>query len=196
MSDPGIILAAGAARRFGGPKQLARLGGETLLARVVRSVESAGLAPIVVLGARRARVASELEETCRRVEAEDWSEGMGASIRRAAETVEAPSTDRLVLISCDQPLVTADDLERLYEQCRSADAAAAAYDGVLGVPACFDADQLDRLRQLGGDEGARRLLRGDDLRIRAVPMPAAASDVDTPADLRALRETRPNGGGP
>ena len=54
MSVPAIILAAGASRRLGHPKQLVRVGGETLLGRTIRLTREAGASPIfVVLGAHR-----------------------------------------------------------------------------------------------------------------------------------------------
>jgi molybdenum cofactor cytidylyltransferase len=47
------VLAAGASRRLGQPKQLLMLDGETLLARSVRLAREAGAAPVlVVVGAQ------------------------------------------------------------------------------------------------------------------------------------------------
>jgi len=47
-----IVLAAGASRRLGQPKQLLMHGGETLLMRAVRLANQAGATPVLtILGA-------------------------------------------------------------------------------------------------------------------------------------------------
>jgi molybdenum cofactor cytidylyltransferase len=85
--------------------------------------------------------------------------------------------------------VTHLDLRLLNQKCAAADAAAATYDGVTGIPACFDARMLDELEELEGDRGARSLLRGDDFRVSPVPMDHAGVDIDTPDDLEELTST-------
>lgn len=194
MTTPMLILAAGAARRFGRPKQLADWQGRPLVAHAVRTARAAGLRPTVVLGAYADEVTAALDARCRTVEAPDWSEGMGASIRAGVRALEVDEMERFAIWTCDQPLVTGDDLSRLDEACRGVDAAAAAYEGIVGVPACFDASLYGRLAELDGDTGARPLLRETALRVRDVEMPRAADDIDTPSDLARLRSATPAGG--
>ena len=49
MTVPAIILAAGASRRLGQPKQLLKYRGETLLERALRAAKEAGASPVLVL---------------------------------------------------------------------------------------------------------------------------------------------------
>ena len=49
MKTAAVILAAGASTRFGSPKQLARIGGRTLLEQVVATARAAGLDPVVAV---------------------------------------------------------------------------------------------------------------------------------------------------
>ena len=49
MKTAAVILAAGASTRFGSPKQLARIGGRTLVEQVVATARAAGLDPIVAV---------------------------------------------------------------------------------------------------------------------------------------------------
>ena len=54
MAEPvaGLLLAAGAGRRFGGPKALAEIDGEPLVLRALKALRAAGCSPVrVVLGA-------------------------------------------------------------------------------------------------------------------------------------------------
>ena len=49
MSTAAVILAAGASKRFGSPKQLARIGGRTLVERAVDTARAADLSPVIVV---------------------------------------------------------------------------------------------------------------------------------------------------
>lgn len=204
MTDPALILAAGAGTRFGGPKQLARFRGRPLVVHVGDRLREAGFEPIVLLGAHRERVEQTLPADRRRIHVPEWRAGLSATIRRGVETLlesrSAPPR-RLLLAACDQPLVTSRDFRRLREACdvtdgvrvglengleNGPDAAAAAYDGIIGVPACFAGRHLATLTTLDGDRGAGALLRDGSLEVREVAIPAAARDIDTTADLNAL----------
>jgi CTP:molybdopterin cytidylyltransferase MocA len=62
MPVPAIVLAAGSSCRLGQPKQLLTLGGETLLARVLRIAREAGASPLfAVLGARHETIAASIQ---------------------------------------------------------------------------------------------------------------------------------------
>ncbi|AEH08165.1 MULTISPECIES: nucleotidyltransferase family protein [Protofrankia] len=80
----GLVLAAGAGRRFGVPKALVTLSGEPLVQRCVRMLTDGGCAPVLVaLGARATDVIRSTglpEEQV--VLASDWAVGMSASLRR------------------------------------------------------------------------------------------------------------------
>src|SRR6516162_5729101 len=111
---PAIILAAGASRRLGQPKQLLRLdpaNAETLIERAVRIAREASLAPvIVVLGANHDQILSATTLTnTTTVLNPDWPEGIASSIRLGLHTVHqlAPNAPGLLLVACDQPAVTA-----------------------------------------------------------------------------------------
>ena len=165
------VLAAGASRRYGSPKQLALIDGETLLHRAAR-VAAAWAAraddrrAFVVLGALITDVELEV------VVNPHWEEGLATSIHAAVHA--ARDADALVLTLADQPGVTGDDLERI--TCTDAPIVAAAYANTVGVPAMFRRAHFDALLALRGDQGAKPLLSD----AATVPIPAAAWDVDTP----------------
>lgn len=184
MSHCVVILAAGAASRFGSPKQLARNpSGATLVEAAVGVAREAGATPLVVLGAHREAIAATLPGVAR-VVAEDWALGMGASVRAAAAHPLAVAAETVTLLACDQPHVTSRDLRSLRRAALAQGCAAAAYDGILGIPACFAGLHRQRLAGLAPERGARGLLRGGALHVVGVPMPAAAIDIDTQDDLR------------
>lgn len=176
-----IVLAAGASTRMGEPKQLVRLGEETLLERAVRVAREAGCSPVVVvLGAAADRVKSRcaLEDAVVLVN-EKWSEGMGASIRCGVAAVG--DVGGCVVMTCDQPAVTVGHLQKLME---GVEIAASGYAGRRGVPAYFPASVFAALRDLRGDAGARELLTT----ARVAELLHGELDVDTEEDLARARE--------
>jgi CTP:molybdopterin cytidylyltransferase MocA len=179
-----VVLAAGASTRLGEPKQLIMLGNETLLERAMRTAREAGCAPVVVvLGAAYAEVLVR----CRMGDAvpvinEEWREGMGSSVRLGVRTLGfvAKATEGVVLMTCDQPAVTAVHLRALIA---GGEVTASAYAGRRGVPAYFPAAAFPSLLELQGDSGARSLLRA----APAIELAGGELDVDTEADVEEAR---------
>jgi CTP:molybdopterin cytidylyltransferase MocA len=175
----GLVLAAGEGRRFGGPKQLARVGGRPLIEHALAAL--AGLdRSVVVLGAR----ADEIRAGAALGDAEvvlcpGWAEGMGASLRTGLAALDGE--DEVVIVLADQPFITADVVARV--RAAPGDAARAIYDGAPGHPVVVRRPVLERAAELRGDKG-----------FRGVPMTevecgdlADPQDIDTRADLEVVR---------
>jgi molybdenum cofactor cytidylyltransferase len=175
------ILAAGASTRFGSPKQLARVGGQSLLARAAAMATQFDGRAVIVLGANAEALRGEVEGV-EVVVNQRWAEGMSTSIHAAIHALGA--CEAVILALADQPAVTIGDLEALVAAYRTSHAAvvAAEYADTVGAPALFDRSRFDALLALRGDAGARALLRQGD--VVRVPIPNAAWDVDRLSDLR------------
>jgi molybdenum cofactor cytidylyltransferase len=188
------VLAAGAARRFGSPKQLARINGEPLLHRAVaRACEVAGGAVTVVLGAHASELTPMLKHSpATMVVNRQWEEGIASSLRAGISQLP-PGCAAVLVTLADQAAITSFDLRRLVaEWQRQPDMlVAASYEGHSGVPAIFPASCFSDLLLLRGDEGARLVLRRMADRCLRIPMPNASIDIDTPEDLLKL----PSGSG-
>jgi molybdenum cofactor cytidylyltransferase len=191
-----VLLAAGASRRLGFPKQLLRRRGQPLLVHAIEAVRGAApQAPlIVVLGASALRLRSVVRRAARNavvVRNPRWSDGLATSLNAGLAAVPARSCAILVLL-VDQPGVDARSLRNLLAAWRRRPGAAAAafYAGRAGVPAVLPRNYWRAIRALDGDAGARTLLLSAS--ITRVPMPEAELDIDTPADVARLhaQETR------
>ena len=184
-----IVLAAGASRRFGSPKQLVRFNGRPLMHTVIsRAVEVAGHAVTVVLGANAAELAPLLRHSPASIVINrNWQEGMASSLRVGVKSLSGTCEAAMILLA-DQPSVTTEDLRRLVGAWRrQADGIAAAQFGTtVGAPAIFPRWCFEELAQLQGDRGARDFLRRHRDRVQRLPMPSAAIDIDTPEDLLSL----------
>ncbi len=185
----GIVLAAGAATRFGALKQLVRVAGRPMLHNAVaRAVDIAGSSVIVVLGAEAAALAPLLRHTPATVIVNrEWREGMASSIRAGVARLP-PSCTAVMITLADQPAVTTEDLRRLRSawQRQTDFIAAAFHEATVGAPAIFPRSMFTELSALRGDVGARQLLQRNPDRVVRVPMASAAIDVDTPEDLLSL----------
>lgn len=175
-----VVLAAGFSRRLGRPKQELVLRGETLLQHAVRMAEDARLAPVIVV-VQAQRQSTNLPAGAQVVINGDAAEGMASSVRHGVAAAQQAGATGVVVLTCDQPLLTAEHLEALCAEPHRM--TASAYAGRRGVPAYFPNAAFDALLQLRGDEGARTLLRG----AATVVNEALALDIDTEEDLqRAL----------
>jgi len=111
---------------------------------------------------------------------EDWAEGMGASVRAGVRALDG-DVDGCVVMTCDMPTVSPEHLRSLM---RIDAVTASAYAGRRGVPAYFPRTMFGQLMELGGDAGARELLR----EASEIELEDGEMDIDTAADLVRARE--------
>jgi len=197
----GVLLAAGEGSRFGQPKALVELDGQTLAARGVDLLRAGGTDPIlVVTGA----VPVELSGI-RTIDNEHWRTGMGSSLRAALRALAAPlpttdpATDpavdpaadadvgAVVVALADQPLVGAAAVARLIAAYRGgASVAVAAYQGKPRNPVLLAREHWPEvIETAAGDQGARAFLRARPDLVTLIECGDTGSpdDIDTPADL-------------
>jgi molybdenum cofactor cytidylyltransferase len=190
-----VLLAAGGSRRLGRPKQLVRHRGRPLLLHAVEAARAAAPAVpvVVVLGAHAGRLRAILRRGAPYAVAAAnprWREGLARSLATGLRAAP-PGTRALLVHVVDQPNVDGRALGRLLGAWRRRPGvpAAAFYAGRPGVPAVLPKRYWRDLLRLGGDQGARSLLRQLAM-LTLVPMPEAETDIDTPADLKTLRGAR------
>lgn len=177
-----IILAAGKAERFGGPKQLLEIAGETLLDRACRIAVEAGCSTVLrVLGARADEImARPVPEGVHTLVHQTWEEGMGGSLAAGAGRLLdiAPDTEALFVLLADQPLVTADLLVGMVPLLTEATIILCGQDRVSGPPALFARQHFEELMALHGDRGAKALAARYPHAV--FPFAGVQCDIDTP----------------
>lgn len=180
--------------RLGQPKQLLQFEGESLLRRAARTALDSVCRPIVVvLGADAEKMRPELAGLdARVVENADWARGMGTSLRAGLAALEPENLDAVVVLLCDQPLLTADVLDALVaaHEATGWPIAASEYGGRRGVPALFARALFPELRALGEAEGARSLLQRHAPEAAPIPFPEGIQDIDTERDWAQFREAQ------
>ncbi|MCF7552814.1 nucleotidyltransferase family protein [Pseudonocardia sp. WMMC193] len=170
---------------MGGPKALVELGGEPLVRRALRVLEVGGCGPLtVVVGAEAQRAAALVGDRARVVVAEDWAEGMGASLRAGLAAVADGAQDAVVVHLVDLPGVTPEAVARLAALGSPSALARAAYAGVPAHPVLLGRTHWAAVAaQARGDQGARAYLKAHPVTLVECGDVASPEDVDTPEAL-------------
>ena len=188
----GVVLAAGAGARFGGGKQLAELDGRPLLEHALGAMAASGVGRmVVVLGAGAEEIMARVDlHGADPVICDRWDEGQSASL--ATALAEMGDADAVVVTLGDQPRMTPDAIRRVIDA-RGDGAAAvrATYNGDPGHPVLLERELIGKLRDVTGDHGARNLLLSVNTRDIPCDDLGGGADVDTRAELDALRAGGP-----
>ena len=205
-----VILAAGAASRYGQPKQLLNYHGQPFVRRVAQTALAAGLSPVrVVTGANAEAVEAAVADLdVEIVRNAKWQEGQSSSIRAglgphpaSPSAVHPPPNSievrriwgragegAVVFILADQPQVTQHVLAAL--KARHAEGLFPIVAPLIadrrGNPVLFDRDTFPDLLKLTGDVGGRALFR--EYPVEYIPWhdDGLLLDVDDENDYRKL----------
>ncbi len=187
-----LVLAAGASRRFGGPKLLAKYRGKPLISQSLASAEAVLPGQVhLVLGAHGDKLADHAGNA-RVIANPDWQAGLATSIAAGVAAL-ADRFDHILLLLADQAALSPDHLRQLlshHRQQRGDTITCARYHGLAGIPAVFPRPWFPALQTLRGDRGARELLRGGRAPVAMLDMPEAAIDIDRVEDLRHLEDSQ------
>jgi len=184
-----VILAAGFSTRLGRPKALARVRGTSLLRRTAEL--AAALAPralMVVVPPRARRFALELRGLRAQVIVNRRrSQGLASSVR--AGTARARWSAAVLFLPVDLANLQFAELVHLVERWRAAPRLGGARRG--GIPLILPKCLFQLALGAAGDSGLREVLgRLPAGCVALLDLPSARDDVDTAADLAAVRASR------
>jgi len=191
-----IILAAGASRRLGYPKQLLEIEDENLLNRMIRMARDSNFEVVsVVVGAHIELIIPQIDTTGIHLFLNpDWESGMSSTLACGLKyTLRAhPGLQSVLILLVDQPHVTTELINSFLKkyQEEAPPIVAARYDDTFGVPALFDQKLFPKLLDLKGSSGARQLIRSHKKKLIAVDFPEGKMDVDTPEDWEKIKTQR------
>ena len=189
----GIVLAAGASRRMGRPKQLLPYGGRTLLAHVVEQATASRLDEIVVVLGHRAdevqRTAGIAGDRVRMVANDRYEQGLGSSLTKGLEAADARAGAAAILLA-DQPGVSHRLIDRVLDAAAASDQPivrpvfkSASGGRMLGHPVVLARVVWRWLDSSAGDAGARRLIESRPQWVTEVELEGDSYiDIDTPED--------------
>lgn len=184
MSVCGIVLAAGAGTRYGGPKALARTAsGEPWVARAVAALRDGGCDPLLVaLGAGAPEARALVPRGATPIVVADWAEGIAATVRASLAAAAGTDAVAAVLVPVDTPDMPAAVVRRLAADAYDAVLRRAVYDGAPGHPVVVGRRHWEDLAAaLEGDRGAAAYLAAHDAERIACADLWDGADVDVRA---------------
>ena len=154
-----VVLAAGAASRFGGPKQT------LLLPEVLRRLRKSSVDDVVVVAG-----AYPLETDALTIECPEWKRGPGATLRCGLQAL-ADGVVAAVVVLADGPDLSPAAVDRVVDAWRdgAGEVVAASYGGERGHPVVLGRSVWTRIP----DEGARLL----------EPVLVPCDDLGSPGDV-------------
>ena len=184
---------------MGTPKQLLRIGGETILERTLNNVRASQVAEIVlVLGHAAESVEKEISTAqIRVVHNPDYQQGMGTSLRAGLAAVSADASAALIILA-DQPFVRPETLNRLIACHRESRPQTVIpqiiipmYQGFRGNPVLLDRSVFAEVKGLNGDVGCRAIFGDHTEGICKLPVDDAGIllDIDSRADFETLGDS-------
>lgn len=154
-----VVLAAGAASRFGAPKQA------LLLPEVLRGVRASSVEDLVIVSG-----AHPVETDAKVVHCAEWERGPGVSLRSGLAAFE-DRVEAAVVVLADGPDLSPAAIDRVVQAWRggAGPVVAASYGGDRGHPVVLDRSVWSRIP----DEGARAL----------EPVLVPCDDLGSPGDV-------------
>ena len=189
-----IILAAGLSTRMGGPNKLLQpYRGRPLLTYALETASSlmrerpgARLNDCVVVTGRDAGEVSAMATShgLRSVHNPDYAAGLGTSIAMGASNISGEVAGIFIVLG-DMPSVLAADYDAVAAQFKPGAIVVPIHNGARGHPVLFCASYRSELAALGGDEGARSIVKRHSSALVEVNSenPGVLQDFDEPTDF-------------
>ncbi|TDT29839.1 NTP transferase domain-containing protein [Naumannella halotolerans] len=181
----GLVLAAGAGRRAGGPKALRRLpDGTPWVEHAVRTLAAGGCdGVLVVLGAGATQARPLVPEEASVVVADNWADGIGASLHRGLAAAATTTATAALISLVDLPGLPVLVVRRVlgFAPVGPESMLRAGYGGRPGHPVLLGRNHWQPLRDTGSPDRAA----GPYLRDHGAPLVECAdlwdgADIDRP----------------
>ena len=186
-----VVLAAGKSQRMGRNKLILRIGGRTVLDRVLSSVEASRVEAVyVVLGHRPEDLVSIVEaHSAEAVLNPDYEEGMTSSFKTGLSRV---SVDAAFLCLGDQVVLDPVLMDRMIDAMEAHPEAlivSPVHEGRRGHPVLFRDTLFPEIMGLGSGDTMKDVVEGHGDRHMEVEGDVWCTlDMDTPEDYEMIRE--------
>ena len=189
METAGLILAAGAGRRYGRPKALVAFRGSLLVQRAAETLTAGGCDRTVVVIGAEAQSVRAAAPGLEYADNPDWATGMASSLRVGLAALRDSPAEAAVVLLVDMPGVTPAAVRRIAAHASPAALVMGGYADRRGHPVLLGRDHWAGVAAMaGGDRGARDYLRAHHDQVRVVPIADVADDfdLDTPEDAAVI----------
>ena len=183
-----VVMAAGSSHRFGANKLLQDFCGKPLYRWALEAVPTELFAKVCVVTGYEPVAELAVQRGFQAI----WNDRPELGVSRTIQLGLEQLTDcgSVVFMTADQPLLTAETLQRLTAQYAGRPIiAAAAHDGKRGNPCQFSRELFPELLALEGDVGGARVIKAHPELLQLVEVPAVELlDCDTPEVLQKVEK--------
>jgi molybdenum cofactor cytidylyltransferase len=186
-----LIIAAGASRRLGQPKQLVPFRDTFLLNHIIQECETSEVGTIyIVLGANVERIQPRLSDDLATFYHPNWNDGMGTSIAFGIQELISKDYDGVIITLGDQPFFSSFLLKKIIQKRTETNGKIiiSNYEKGMGPPSFFEKSLFSELLQLKGDVGAKSIIKKYKEEIQRISFPKGYIDIDTPEDLKIIQQ--------
>lgn len=180
-----LLLAAGASKRMGKPKQLLPWGKETLIEHQIHTLFETNNMVSVVLGAYADKISVVIEKFPIEIYTnKDWKNGMGTSISFGLKKLveKHPDVDAVLISLIDQPLIRSNHFKKmtdLFQPGNNEIIVSCSEKGWSGSPVLFDKAYFKELLKLNSDEGAKSIVHKYRNSVKLIAGEDSLNDIDT-----------------
>jgi len=187
-----IILAAGKSTRFPGNKLLAKINGEFMIEKIVKTALSSKVYRILIVTGYEAEKIKQLieemkDERIQIVYNPKYEEGQSSSVKTGVKKV-IEEADAVMIHPADVPFITPEDIDRLIEVFEITNAAiiVASYRGRHGHPILFSSKLFSEIMEITEEKhGLKELVEKYREEIVEVESSQYTTiDIDTPEELK------------
>lgn len=185
-----LIIAAGASRRLGQPKQLVSFRDTFLLNHIIQECQASEVGTIyIVLGANAAQIEPRLSSDLSIFYHSNWSQGMGTSIAFGMQQIIAKGYDGVIVVVGDQPFFSSFFLKKITQKQAETNGKIiiSEYEKGMGPPSFFEKSLFSELSMLEGDTGAKSIVKKYQKEVERIAFPKGNIDIDTPEDLKIIQ---------
>ncbi|NAS32056.1 NTP transferase domain-containing protein [Flavobacteriaceae bacterium R38] len=190
-----LILAAGASKRMKAVKQLLPWKNTTLLGNAIEKGIASDVDQVfVVLGANYENIKESITHfPVEIIRNDDWKSGMSTSIVNGITHImnQPDDYDAIMVGLADTPLLDVDHFNALIETSANSlkNIIATKCDDVIGVPAIFPDNYFKVLKELKGDQGARKIIKLNKEQVTSINAGEKCKDIDTPEAYKKIIKT-------
>ena len=185
-----LIIAAGASRRLGQPKQLLNYKKSFLLNYIIQECKASKIGDVyVVLGANYEQIQPKLDNDITVLINDNWQKGMGNSIAFGFQKLIQEDYEGVIIAVGDQPFFSQNILQSIIGKQNNTNSSIiiSKYKIGQGTPCFFDKKLFSELVKLQGDIGAKPIIKKYKDYVQMINFPKGNIDIDTIDDLKYLR---------